>query len=79
MPNGGGGHLAEAGMKYHPHRRRAWRIGWRLSVAGAACLVHGLLPNLFKDKATRTIISLNDELKAAPGHQSPPVLLEYEI
>ena len=65
-------------MDYRAHRRRAWRIGARLSVAGAACLVHAVLPGLFRDKASKTIEDLNAELQAASPH-SGPVLLEFEI
>src|SRR5690349_18385814 len=79
MSKAGREHLAEVGMDYRAHRRRAWRIGTRLSVAGAACLIHSLLPGMFRDKASRTIEDLNEELKAAAPPQAEPVLLEFEI
>jgi hypothetical protein len=79
MNKAGREHLAEVGMSYGAHRRRALRIGSRLSVAGVACLVHAVLPGLFRDKASRTIESLNEEIKAATPPQTEPVLLEFEI
>lgn len=66
-------------MAYGPHLKRAWSIGAPLLVAGGACLVHGLFPALFKDKATKTIVRLNEEVKKAPAHGREPVLLEFEI
>ena len=79
MSKAGREHLAEIGMSYGAHRRRAWRIGSRLSVAGVACLVHGLVPGLFRDKASKTIEDLNAELMAAAAPKTEPVLLEFEI
>lgn len=79
MAGAGRRHLGETGMAYGPHLKRAWRVGGALLVAGAACVVHGLLPGLFTDKATRTITRLNGELKAHPAKGAEPVLLEFEI
>ncbi len=79
MAGPGRRHLDETGMGYGPHLKRAWSIGGPLLVAGGACLVHGLFPSLFSDKASRTIVRLNEELKKAPAHQREPVLLEFEI
>lgn len=72
-------HLREAGMDYVSHMGRAARIGSRLMVAGGACLVHGLLPNLFTTRATQTIIKLNEEV--TQSHQPPRerMWLEFEI
>lgn len=75
----GRAHLQEAGMAYGAHFKRAATIGTRLIGAGGACLVHGLLPGLFTDRATRTIIRLNEEVSKAPPHRGEPVLLEFEI
>ena len=76
----GQGHLAEAGMGYGAHLKRATRVGSRMLAAGAACLVHGIFPGIFTTTATNTIIRLNEELKRGhePGEQEP-VLLEFEI
>ena len=76
----GRGHLAEAGMSYGAHMKRATRVGSRMLAAGGACLIHGIFPGIFKTTATNTIVRLNDELKKGhkPGQQEP-VLLEFEI
>ena len=79
MSGAGQRHLTETGMGYNEHRRRAWRIGGALLTAGAACVIHGLFPGRFTDTATRTIVRLNDELKAGHGPNTEPVLLEFEI
>jgi hypothetical protein len=72
-------HLEEAGMAYGAHLKRAWSIGGPLLVAGGACLIHGVFPGLFSDKATRTIVRLNEEVKKGPPHHGEPMLLEFEI
>ena len=76
----GSGHLAEAGMGYGAHFKRATRVGSRMLAAGGACLVHGIFPGIFTTTATNTIIRLNEELKKGhkPGEQEP-ALLEFEI
>jgi len=76
----GRGHLAEAGMGYGAHLKRATRVGTKMVTAGGACLVHGIFPSLFTTTATRTILRLNEELKHGPKHgkQEAP-LLEFEI
>lgn len=79
MAGAGRQHLADTGMSYGEHRRRAWRIGGALAVAGGACFIHGLFPSIFTDKATRTIVHLNEELKSAHADKAEPVLLEFEI
>lgn len=74
-------HLDETGMSYAAHRRRAVRIGSAMTLAGLACMIHGLFPGLFRDTASRTIARLNKEILAGTGtqRQAPPALLEFEI
>lgn len=72
-------HLAETSMGYAAHLARAWRIGAQLIVAGAACLAHGLAPAVFKDKASRTILRLHEEVKGGPAHAGERLMLEFEI
>lgn len=66
-------------MSYGAHLRRAWKIGGALTLAGAACVVHGLFPGLFTDKATKTIVRLNEEVTHGPSHGGEAMLLEFEI
>jgi hypothetical protein len=70
-------HLTEAGMDYLAHLHRAARIGGTLIAAGAACLVHGLLPGLFTTRASRTVIKLHEEISAHGPAET--MWLEFEI
>lgn len=82
MAGAGGRHLDDTGMGYGAHLGRAWKIGGALIVAGGACIIHGLFPALFTDKASRTIIRLNEEVKHGahpPSGRGEPVLIEFEI
>lgn len=79
MLKAGRRHLAETGMGYGAHLGRAWRIGAQLTVAGLACLTHGLFPSVFKDRASRTILRLHEEVKGRPVHAGDRMLLEFEI
>ena len=79
MTSVGKQHLAEAGLGYGAHLRRASRIGGSLIVAGAACVVHGLIPSLFRTRASSTIIHLHEELTSGPQHRGAPMMLEFEI
>ena len=72
-------HLSEAGLSYGAHLRRAWRIGGSLLVAGAACLIHGIFPGVFRTKASSTVVTLHEEITAGPQHRGQPMLLEFEI
>lgn len=55
-------HLQEIGESYGAHLRRATRFGGRAVLAGAACLVHAVVPGLFTDTLSRAIRSLHQEL-----------------
>ena len=79
MLKAGRRHLVETGMGYGAHLVRAWRIGAQLAMAGVACLAHGLLPGLFKDKASQTIVRLHEEVKGGHAHGSERMMLEFEI
>lgn len=52
-------HLREAGESYFEHLRFAIGVGLMLMAAGAACVVHGILPGFCTKTASRTV----DELK----------------
>lgn len=47
---------------YGGHMRVAWSFGFRLFGASLACLVHGIVPCLFKQTASRQIRELHDEM-----------------
>jgi hypothetical protein len=60
------------GESYSEHLLRATRFGWRMMLAGCACLVHGVLPFLFVSTGSRAISELNDRMIASrPGVLAP--------
>jgi len=55
-------HPALVGESYSEHLFRAVYFGTRMVFAGAACLVHGVLPFLFVRTGSRAIAELNDRM-----------------
>jgi hypothetical protein len=55
-------HPRAVGEGYFEHQQRAFGFAAALLGAGLACLVHGLLPNLFVTRASDTVQQLNDTL-----------------
>lgn len=74
-------HLRSAGESYFAHLRVAGGIGATMIFAGAACLVHGLLPGIFTDRGSKAIRRLSARI--ANRHNQPLAealdALEYEI
>ena len=64
-------HPATVGENYGTHLGRASVFGLRMMLAGAACVVHGLLPFLFVRTGSRTISELNAQLTCAPRCARP--------
>ena len=76
------GHLNEVGVGYFAHMRIAFGIGGRMLVGGGACLLHGLVPGLFHDKASRTVKELHEVITRRGAHPDFPRgadALEWEI
>ena len=44
-------HLNEVNETYFQHMRIAFKIGFTMLVTGVFCLIHGLIPGLFKKLA----------------------------
>ena len=55
-------HPASVGETYLEHMTSAGSFGWRLMVAGVACLTHSLLPFLFKTTASREVEALHGRM-----------------
>jgi hypothetical protein len=55
-------HLKEINETYFEHMRFAHRCGFRMVLAGMACIFHGLLPNIFVTTASNTLKSLTEEI-----------------
>jgi hypothetical protein len=48
-------HLDDVGESYWEHFRCAWKLGFRMVIAGAACMVHSIFPNRFINTASAAI------------------------
>ena len=55
-------HPRSVGETYLQHMAAAFSFGWRMVLAGAACLLHGLFPFLFVKTGSSTIRHLHDEM-----------------
>jgi hypothetical protein len=66
-------HPRALGESYWQHQRRASRFGATLIGAGAACLIHGLVPGLFPKTGSTAVQSLYEQMVASkrlrPGTQ----------
>ena len=61
-------HPNSVGETYLEHFHFASRFGVQLLVAGAACLIHGILPFLFMATGSRAVRRLNEVVnQGAPG------------
>ena len=73
-------HPRSLGMSWAGHGTGAISIGLRMIGAGAACIVHAVVPGLFTETAGRTVASLHDHMvkrrASAPDPQAWP---DYEI
>lgn len=59
-------HPEEVGESYGEHFKVAASYGWPMILGGIACLVHGLVPGLFRNAGSATIRDLNARLCACP-------------
>jgi hypothetical protein len=55
-------HLKDINETYFEHLRFACRCGFRMALAGIACILHGLWPSIFISTASDTLKSLTDEI-----------------
>jgi hypothetical protein len=55
-------HPASVGETYGQHLRSAFRFGGALFSAGLACLVHGVLPWLWKTRGSDTVRVLHEKM-----------------
>ncbi len=55
-------HPETVGETYGEHLHTASDFGFRLVLAGLACLVHGVLPFLFVTTGSKTIAELHDRM-----------------
>ena len=62
MSNSFSDHLASVDETYVEHMGHAFSFGGVMILAGVACLIHGLAPNLFVKTGSRTIAALHERM-----------------
>lgn len=73
-------HPSSLGMSWAGHGAGAAAIGARMIGAGAACIVHAVVPGLFTETAGRTVMSLHDQMvRRKAGASNPNGWPDYEI
>jgi hypothetical protein len=73
-------HPRALGMSWAGHGVGALRIGAKMIGAGAACIVHAVVPALFTETAGRTVVDLHDHMtKRKAGAANPQAWPDYEI
>jgi len=50
--------LNEVNETYYQHMRIAFKIGFTMLVTGVLCLIHGLIPGLFKKTGSKQIAKM---------------------
>lgn len=55
-------HPATVNETYAQHCGHAWSFGWRMALAGVACMVHALVPALFVRTGSETVTTLYDRM-----------------
>jgi Family of unknown function (DUF6356) len=74
------GHPRSLGMSWAEHGKGAADIGTRLIGAGAACLVHAVVPGWFTQTAGRTITGMYEHMmQRKAGAANPEDWPDYEI
>ena len=67
-------------MSWASHGAGAVKIGAELIGAGAACIVHAIVPAWFTETAGRTVLRLHDVMvKRKGGAKNPNEWPDYEI
>jgi len=67
-------------MTWASHGGGAVKIGAELIGAGAACMIHAVVPGWFTETAGRTVVRLHDHMvKRKAGAQNPNAWPDYEI
>ena len=73
-------HPRSLGMTWAGHGAGAVAIGAKLVGAGAACLIHAVVPGLFTETAGRTVTGMYDHMKRRKaGATNPENWPDYEI
>jgi len=63
-------HPRSVGETYVEHLRVAASFGTCMIVGGLACLIHGLLPSLFRTRGSQTVASLHERMVVSRARRS---------
>jgi hypothetical protein len=66
-------HPRSLGMSWAGHGAGAFKVGFQLIGAGCAALIHAVVPGLFGETASNTVIKIHDhirKLNAKRGHDA---------
>ena len=63
-------HPASVNETYGEHLAAASSFGWRMVIAGLACLIHGLLPFLFTSTGSNAIRELHGRMVTNRANQA---------
>lgn len=73
-------HPRSLGMGWLEHGAGAARIGAQMIAAGAACVIHAIVPGWFTETAGRTVERLHDHMvRRRAGASNPETWPDYEI
>ena len=73
-------HPLSLGMSWAEHGVGAIGIGARMIGAGAACMVHAVVPGLFTETAGRTVVALHEQMHRRKANSANPgAWPDYEI
>ena len=73
-------HPRSLGMSWLEHGAGAVKIGLEMMAAGAACIVHAIVPGWFTQTAGRTVERLYDHMtQRRAGAANPECWPDYEI
>ena len=73
-------HPKSLGMSWAGHGVGALKIGARMIGAGAACIVHAVVPGFFTEPAGRTVVDLHEHMtRRKAGSADPTAWPDYEI
>ena len=65
-------HPRAVGESYFEHMGAAFAVGWRLFRTSLKCMVHGIVPGLYKTSGSDTILTMAGEI--APRRFDQPTL-----
>ncbi len=64
-------HPRSIGESFAEHFVMAFGFGARMAVAGLACMIHAIIPSLFADTASRTVLTLEGVMRARAKGRLP--------